>query len=373
MTLYTDIPTRAEIDALWETATPASVSLYVPTEPASSGEAERIAFKNLTRTALDQLAESGTASKEDLAALAEAFAALEEDAEFWRHQARTVAVFATPGWVRTFRLPNRLVELVVAGDRLHVKPLMRAVTFPQTAFVLALAQGGVQLLETVPDAAPQLVPVPGMPRDVASAVGKSSIKDRAPIRRLQGHEGQKVRMRQYARLVDHALREVLPGHGVPLVIAATEPLDSIFRSLCRYPDVVPETVPGSPENVSDVDLVGEARTVLDRYYAGRLAELKDLFEQRAGQNRTSTDVATVARLATQGAVDTLFLDIDAVVPGEVADDGAVAFAEEIGPGTVGVADEIARRAWLSGARLVAVRREDVPGGGNLASILRYAL
>ena len=43
------------------------------------------------------------------------------------------------------------------------------------------------------------------------------------------------------------------------------------------------------------------------------------------------------------------------------------------PGTVGVADEIARRAWLSGARLVAVRREDVPGGGDLASILRYAV
>ena len=54
MTLYTDIPTRAEIDALWNAASPTSVSLYVPTEPASSGEAEQIAFKNLARAALDQ-------------------------------------------------------------------------------------------------------------------------------------------------------------------------------------------------------------------------------------------------------------------------------------------------------------------------------
>jgi len=149
MTLSTDIPTRPEIDALWETTAPASVSLYVPTEPASNGDAERIAFKNLARAALDQLAD---VDKHHLAALEDAFADLEEDDEFWRHQARTLAVFATPGWVRTFRLPNRLNALAVAGDRLHVKPLMRAVTFPQTAFVLALAQGSVRLLETVPDA-----------------------------------------------------------------------------------------------------------------------------------------------------------------------------------------------------------------------------
>jgi Bacterial archaeo-eukaryotic release factor family 11 len=237
--------------------------------------------------------------------------------------------------------------------------------------VLALAQGGVRLLETVPDAPPVLVRVPDMPSDVASAVGKASIKDRAPIRRLQGDEGQKVRIRQYARRVDHALREVLPGHGIPLVIAATEPLDSIFRSLCRYPDVVPESVRGNPESVSDVELVQEARAVLDRYYAGRLAELHALFEQRAGQNRTSTDVATVARLVTRGAVDTLFVDIDGVVLGEVDEDGAVRFGDEEASGNIGVVDEITRRAWLSGARLLAVRRDNVPGGGDLAAILRY--
>jgi len=31
-----------------------------------------------------------------------------------------------------------------------------------------------------------------------------------------------------------------------------------------------------------------------------------------------------------------------------------------------------RRAWLSGARLLAVRHEDVPGGGDIAGTLRYA-
>jgi hypothetical protein len=129
---------------------------------------------------------------------------------------------------------------------------------------------------------------------------------------------------------------------------------------------------GNPESVSDVELVQQARAVLDRYYAGKLAELHALFERRAGQNRTSSDVATVARLVTQGAVDTLFVDIDGVVLGQVDEDGAVRFGDEQVPGSIGVVDEIARRGWLSGARLLAVRRGDMPGGGDLAAILRYA-
>jgi hypothetical protein len=37
-------------------------------------------------------------------------------------------------------------------------------------------------------------------------------------------------MRQYARGVDQALRPLLAGLGEPLILAAAEPLDSIYRS-----------------------------------------------------------------------------------------------------------------------------------------------
>ena len=371
MTLYTDIPTRSEIDALVQVDAVAAVSIYLETAPESSGDAERIAYKNGVREALAQL---GDVDRKDHEALAEQLAVLEdEDSEdFWRHQARSLAVFATPPSLRSFRLPNRLAPRAVGGTRFLVMPLMRAVTFPQTAFVLALAQGSVRLLETVPDAPPREVRVPDMPTDVASAVGKSSIKDRAPIRRLQGSEGQKLRMAQFSRLVDAALREVLPGHGVPLVVAATEPLDSIFRAHCRYPDLVPHSVPGNPEGRGDGELVTEARTVLDGWYADRLEQEKRTFAERSEQGRTSIDVAELARFATRGAVETLFVDIDAEVPGRVDPLGEVTFAAPDTDGSSGVVDEIARRAWLSGARLLAVRREDVPQGGDVAATLRYA-
>jgi hypothetical protein len=39
----------------------------------------------------------------------------------------------------------------------------------------------------------------------------------------------------------------------------------------------------------------------------------------------------------------------------------------------GVVDEIARRAWLAGGRVLAVRRDDIPGHGPAAAILRYPI
>src|SRR5690242_11684718 len=185
MILPTDAPTRAQVERLLAAREPASVSIYLPTSPASRGDAERIELKNLAAEAARQLREAGTA-RADVSAIEEELADLVDDDEFWRHQARSLAVFVTPAGAATFRLPNQLVAMVEVSDRFHLKPLLRTLTFPHTAFVLALSQSGVRLLEIAPELDPTEIRVPDMPKDVASAVGKSSINDRAPSGRLQG-------------------------------------------------------------------------------------------------------------------------------------------------------------------------------------------
>jgi hypothetical protein len=371
--LHTDIPTRSAIERLLTARDPRCVSIYVPTSPVThEAQATRIEFKNLAADAVGQLETLGADRRAD-AELREALEDLADDGEFWATQARSLAVFAAPGLLRTFRLPNRLTSAVEVGDRFYVKPLLRAVSFPQAAFVLALAAGSVRLVEILSDEAPFTVTVPDLPTDAASAAGKASIADRSPVGRLQGSEGQKVRLRQFARKVDQALRGVIGGLELPLILAATEPLESIYRSLNSYPHLVDSAIRGNPARASDAELAAAARTVLDDVYARELSAIRELFEQRFSQDRASTDVATVARAATYGAVDTALVDIDQKVPGYVDEDsGAVAFAPD-DASSYGVVDEIARRVLLSGGRVLAVRSPDVPGGGPLAAILRYRL
>jgi Bacterial archaeo-eukaryotic release factor family 11 len=202
VTLHTDIPTRSAVERLLSTRDPLCVSIYLPTSPVTpDAQADRIELKNLAAAAIGQLETAG-ADRRAVSEVRESLDDLVDDDDFWAEQARSLAVFASPGVVQTFRLPNRLTSVVEVADRFSVKPLLRAVTFPQAAFVLALAAGSVRLVEVMREGPPFGVDVPGLPTDAASAAGKASIADRSPSARLQGSEGQKVRLRQFARKVD---------------------------------------------------------------------------------------------------------------------------------------------------------------------------
>jgi hypothetical protein len=372
MILPTDAPTRAQVERLFAARESSSVSIYLPTDAASRGEAARIELKNLAAEASRQLREAG-AGRNEVAAIEEEFADLIDDDEFWRYQARSLAIFLTPTAGTTFRLPNNLSAMVEVSDRFHLKPLLRAVTFPHTAFVLALSQNRVRLLEIAPELDPAEIDVQDLPKDVASAVGKASIRDRAPVGRIQGSEGQKTRMRQYARQIDQALRPLLNGLDLPLILAAAEPMDSIYRSVNSYPQLLPTSVPGNPDADSDAELAESSRRLLDEMYAADLRTIQETYALRASQRRASADIADVARAATYGLVDTVLVDIDEVVPGLVDEDtGAITVDDSGDAVNYGVVDEIARRVWLNGGKVLAVRRGDIPGNGSVAAILRFA-
>lgn len=369
--LHVDIPTRPEINALVQYRGAACVSIYLPTTPLTQqAQADRIALKNLTTEAIQQLTEH---DKREVRAIEEFLFDLIDDDLFWEFQANSVAVFVTPEAIRTFRLPNKLHPYVEVSDRFLVKPLLRAVTVPQHAFVLALAQNSVRLIEVTSDLPAHEVKVEGIPRDAASAVGKASIKDRSPSGRIQGSEGMKVRLGQYARKVDHALRDLLGGRETPLILAAAEPILSIYRQINGYPHLVSHAINSNPEGMSIEELASSARPLIDELFRGELKEIHSLYETRSKEWRATTDLGEAARAATCGAISHLLVDIDQVIPGTVADDGAINLTEKPSAKCYDVVDEIAGRAILSGARVLGVRKEDIPEGASLAAILRYRI
>jgi hypothetical protein len=297
-----------------------------------------------------------------------------DDDEFWEFQAWSVAILVTPERLRSYRLPNHLTKMVQVSDRFHLKPLIRSVSTPQHAFVLALEQNDVRLVEVFSDMPPEEIRVPNMPRDAASAVGKANANSRNPQGRLHGSEGVKVRLKQFARKVDAALRPVLAGRHEPLIVVATDPLLSIWRSVNSYPEAAESEINTSPARIPPAELAQMARGVLDELKARWLAEFAELYEQRGQDGRATGDIAQAARAATWGAVDTLLVDIDEVVPGRIDETtGEVEFAGEAGADSYGVVDEIAGRVIASGGTVIGVRRDDIPGGGSLAAVLRYAV
>ena len=371
--LYLDIPTQEQIARLADTRSDAAVTIYVATTPLTQeADQSRISLKNLAREAVNQLEEMGL-DKRRRWPIEEQLADFDDDEDFWAHQAHSLAIFVTPDKIRTFRLANNIPDQVHVSDRFHMKPLMRATTFSNNAYVLSLAEGGIRLIDVPASGAATEVRVPNLPKDAYDALQRTTLNDRGHNRRLAGDEGKNVRLRQYVRIVDKALMEVLKSASRPLIIAAADPLRELFAQQTDYGNVAPEAITGSPEQKSEGQLAEEARPVLEKLQQDKVAELRGLYEQRFGEGRATADMAQVARAATQGAVDTLLIDIDATVPGQIDDDGALTLDEVDDAENYGVTDEIALRVMRNGGRVMAVRAEDLPEGARkMAAILRWA-
>src|SRR6202165_301865 len=390
--LHIDIPTLAEFKALAQIKGETCVSLYLPTSPVVDNiRANRIAFRDIAKEALAQLREAG-ADKRKIAVFEERFdhlAGLEHDVQdqdkirklqrakpdpfetFWHYQANGLGVLSTPGLMRMFRLPHAPKPLAEVADRFHLTPLIRAMTSPHDIFVLALAEESVRLIHAFVNFPPERLQVPDLPSNAEEATRRPSFHVRAPRRRLQNLEGEKVLLHQYVRKVEHAISSVLAGWNAPLVLAAEEPLASMYRSVNTYPRLADEMIEGNPGLTTDAELEDAAIPILDRLYSRELKAVIALYDELKPR-RATTDVSYAAHAATAGAIEKLLVDLDAVVPGLVSDiDGSVVYSASDDAETYSVVDEVARRALCTGARVLGARREELPDRAPLAAVLRY--
>src|SRR6202043_1736017 len=216
--LHIDIPTLEEFKALAQIKGEVCISVYLPTSPLVDNiRANRIAFRDLAREALAQLREAGR-DKRNIAVFKDRFdhlAGLDHDVQdedkirklqrakpdpfdtFWHYQAHGLAVLSTLGLMRMFRLPDAPKPLAEVADRLHLTPLIRAMTSPHDVFVLALAEESVRLVHAFTNFPPQRLQVPELPSSAEEATRRPSFHVRAPRRRLQNLEGEKVLLHQY--------------------------------------------------------------------------------------------------------------------------------------------------------------------------------
>lgn len=367
--LYVDVPTKSEFAALRAARADICVSIVTPTTPVTGATgASRIAFRNAIAQVWRQLEGRDKRRVEAVMSRLEDVAG---DDDFWAHQAHTLLVLAAPDQLHSFRLATSVPETLDVADRFYLKPLLRALAFPQVARVLALSEGAVRLIDVEPDQPAREVSVDALPRDGASAVGKATLNDRTSDGRGGGLEEQNVQLGKYVRAVVQALRPVVAGSDVPLILASTGRLESMFREMSSFGELLPETIKTSPDRLTPGQLAEAARPVLDAAYRRQIDDFATLFHERRSSGRATSDVSDAARAATRGAVATMLVNIDDHIPGLVDEDGGVTFARTDDATTYGVIDEIAGRALDSGARVLGVRASDLPEGAELAAVLRY--
>lgn len=370
---YLDLPSVEEVGNLNLVRSDASISIYLATTPISrETEQTRVTLNNLIKQAIKQLEANGL-GKSRILLLQQQFDDLLADRDFWDYQANSLAILATPDSMRTYRLANKLQNVVEVSDRFHLKPLLRAVTFSHGAYILALSENAVRLIQVSPDLPPKEVTVANLPKDAADATNNLFDRDSSGKGHRPSVQAHNAYLATYVRKINAALRPLHLQSHHPIILAATQPLDGLFRSLSRL-HLLPTSIAGNPDRLTAAELATAARPVLDGYYQSFIDDFHQLFTERTGQKRATTDISDAARLATFGGIERLLVDIDGVVAGTVDEEtGVVSFVGESDAITYGIVDEISCRALRTGAKVMAVRKADIPGGYDLAATTRYPI
>ncbi|MGF1608319.1 MAG: hypothetical protein ACFCUQ_02920 [Kiloniellales bacterium] len=371
--LHTDIPSETELRELNAFRGGICVSLYLPTTPVTrAAKGDCILFKNLATKAIGQLKDA-KANKRKVASIEASLMELHDDDLFWAYLADGLAVFATPEEVRTFRLPIAPAQAAEVSDRFHVKPLVPLLAFPGASFVLALSQGATRFIE-VTSAFAGRVKVDDLPRNMSDAVRRQLPRDRAPSGRIQGSEGMRVLTGQYCRIVDRALRPILTGLRVPLILASVGELAAIYRMHNSYPHLLKSVIAGNPEQTSEAELAKKARDMARRHARKVIRERLMQVEHRAGDALASTDVAEIARAAVKGGIATLLVDVAAPHPGAVdPETGAIKLATRSGADTYDVIDELVGLTLGAGGEVLPLGAASLPNGSPAAATFRFRL
>jgi len=383
-----DMLTLDELKALVDQVDGACVSIFMPTHRVGAETSQDpIRLKNLLGEAESRLRTLGLRSPQARKLLDPARKLITESA-FWRQQSDGLAVFAADGLFRSYRLPLDFAELVVVGERCHVKPLLPLFVADSHFFILALSQNQVRLLEGTRYSVDEL-DLKGVPGSL-----KEALEHEDPEKQLQFHtrtgapggigkqaagfhghdpaDQAKDRVLRYFRQVDEGLGQVLRDESVPLVLAGVDYLLPLYKQANTYPHLLESGVTGNPEKLAQAELHGRAWEIVQPRFLEAKQAASAQYHELAGTGKTSADIREVVPAAYHGRVHTLFIAVGVQQWGRFDLDAKVVDLHDApAPGDQDLLDLAAIQTILNGGTVYAVDAERVPGGSPSAAIFRY--
>jgi hypothetical protein len=299
---------------------PPCVSIYMPTHRGGS-EQDPVRLRNNLAEIRATLVRMGKRSTEVDAFLAPIRQRI-EDPVFWKQQGDGLAVFLTAGLLRTYRLPVSFPNEAVVNDRFLITPLLPLLDAEPRFYVLGLSQQGVRLLRCT-GTTTAVIELNDVPQSLEQAhlaheegkpfsfFGRREAAGNAAAGIFHGHgvglDDKKGELLQFCRQIDAGLRPRLQGEHAPLVLAAVDFLQAIYRQANTYPYLHAEGISGSPERFTDQELHEAARRLLTPGPAKAQQQALGQYRQMAGTGLTLEGLEDVVGAACEGRIETLFL------------------------------------------------------------------
>lgn len=385
-----EIVTRAELRSLLEDSRTPALSISHPTERiAVEPEQNSLRLKNLLPEAERRLLEHGL-RKPEAQELLEPLRHLLHDGEFWRHQLDGVVFFVAPGFFRHYRLPYRVEETVVVGDRFHTKNLLLALADGHY-YILSLSQSSVRFVRATKWGAEEIdLSGLGIPRSIDEALQYDDLQKpemshhpSAPERgtlgqrhQFHGHgdvgEEQKTMIRRYFSGVERGLSKLLATENAPLVLVGVQYLHPLYRFASDYRNIAEKGLEGNFDHLTPGELQERTWPLVQPQFYKQLQDAKERFLSLVTRGQGSTDLAAILEAAYAGRVDSLF-----VLKGEQVwgtfdpTGGGMQVKEEPRKGDVDLIDLACSLSLTREGKVYMCEIADMPVHAKIAALYRF--
>jgi hypothetical protein len=382
-----DIFTKDELQRLTEPQEGVAISIYMPTYRAGREvQQNQIRFRNLLENAVRIGKQTNSEESEIDLILAPARELLADHA-FWSNQSNGLAVFLTRDSFRFYRLPVELEEIIVAGGRFHVRPLLSFLTGEEKFYILALSQNDIRLLRCTRQQVRE-VEVETVPRSLAEALkydepqsqlqfhtrAQGAGNRRAAIFHGQGVgiDDSKDEILRFFQQVDNGLQSVLHEQSAPMVLAGVNYLWPIFKTASSYQGIIDQGIEGNPDEISPEELHRRAWPIVEPYLQRDREEALARCEKLGGSELTSTDLREILPKAFAGGVEVLFLSPEFTIWGAFEpEENRAVINEQKGPGDEDLLNLAAVYTLGKGGAVYTISQVDIPMAAPVTAIFRY--
>lgn len=335
----------------------ACVSIYMTTSHLLQNiQADKLKFRSLYERALEQL--KTIMRRIDVDIIEQRLLKLLNDDYFWIYQGKSLCVVANTDYLKTFRLAYEVMNVAKASDRYYLKPLLPSL-HPQVVLVLAISQNSVNLYKFTSSEELKKIDVPNLPEDLIETTGRVLQRNGVAENRLRDESGKKVLQLQFVRAIEKAVKPIVSAYNLPLILATTEEIFSLYKTINTYYLLSNDFVVGSVENLTNVDLIELAKPIVKKIRNNMLEKWQREFVDKTSEAKTSSDLATIAKLASQGQVSRLLVDIDTAVYGAFDEFGSYKLLDEGNVHSYDLLDEIVERVLTFGGEVLPVRHNEV--------------
>jgi hypothetical protein len=319
--------------------------------------------------------------------------------EFWSHRLDGLAIFIAHDLVRYYRIPFAVPELAGVSDAPNIRPLLPAAATEGPFYVLAMSRNLVRMFRATRSRFEEI--------DLVSAGAPSSLSDALRYddfsRQMQSHTTGRadVRLQTHSQAAARAGRHAWHGHGgggeqlkeqlgrffgaidervcklltaerAPLILAAVDYEQDLYRRTTKYPNVVAEGIDGNPDRTTLKELHMTAWPIARSALDAPVHAATVTYLEASSAGDASDDLAEILRAVHEGRVSALLLR-------EGAEEWGTYHPQTSRVETHGVAQSLdtdlldlaARQSLLHGGDAYVVGSERMPCEGSIAALYRY--